>query len=152
MSPRLLVELYYSLVYPYLLYGNAVWGSTHVAHLTPLVVIQKKLTRIITKSDCLAHTDPLFKQCNILKIGDLTNFVLAQYMYKLRLTDTVRFAVIHSFNTLGRLNAVPVFHRLTLTKHALSYFAPRAWNGMPPHIQSAATITQFKRQLKSHYI
>ena len=39
---NILISLYYSLAYPYLLYANLVWGGTHSEHLTPLFIIQKK--------------------------------------------------------------------------------------------------------------
>ena len=39
-------KLYYSLVYPYLIYCNLVWGGTHELHLNPLRLLQKKIVRI----------------------------------------------------------------------------------------------------------
>ena len=48
-----LINLYYNLAYPYLLYGNAVWGNENPVHLSTLIKIQKKLIRIITMSDYL---------------------------------------------------------------------------------------------------
>ena len=45
---NMLVNLYYSLVYPYLLYCNIIWGGTYAAHLNTLQLLQKKVVRIIT--------------------------------------------------------------------------------------------------------
>ena len=38
-----LLSLYYSLVYPYLLYGNLIWGGICSTHLQPLEILQKKI-------------------------------------------------------------------------------------------------------------
>ena len=34
---NVLINLYYNLVYPYLLYGNAAWGTVNSVHLSPLI-------------------------------------------------------------------------------------------------------------------
>ena len=38
---NILINLYYSLVYPYILYGNIVWGGTYGEHLAPMKHISK---------------------------------------------------------------------------------------------------------------
>ena len=58
---NILVNLYYSLVYPYFLYANLIWGGTCETYLLPLVILQKRLVRVINNTDYLAHTEPLFK-------------------------------------------------------------------------------------------
>ena len=81
-SRQTLINLYYSLAYPYLLYANLIWGGAGEVHLAPLITLQKKLITLITRADFLAHTEPLFKETNVLKFIDQHKFVLAQYMYK----------------------------------------------------------------------
>jgi hypothetical protein len=39
--------IYYALVYPYLTYGNLVWGNTYRTRLQILLKIQKKIVRLI---------------------------------------------------------------------------------------------------------
>ena len=41
VSSDVMVNLYYSLAYPYIIYGNLVWGGTYDVHLHPLIVMQK---------------------------------------------------------------------------------------------------------------
>ena len=38
-----MLSLYYSLAFPYILYGNLVWGGTYEVHLQSLVLKQKNL-------------------------------------------------------------------------------------------------------------
>jgi hypothetical protein len=79
---NLLINLYYSLVQPYLLYCNLIWGGTYGTHLLPLEILQKKIIRIINGESYLAHTASLFHRANILKLADLHKFVLAVHMFK----------------------------------------------------------------------
>ena len=58
-------NLYYTLIYPYLIYCNIIWAGTYATHLSPLILIQKKIIRIITGQNYLAHTNPLFEQTGI---------------------------------------------------------------------------------------
>ena len=68
---EILKNLYLSLIYPYYNYCILAWGSANKSVLHPLLLTQKKLVRIITNSDFHAHTNPLFKQPNLLKLEDL---------------------------------------------------------------------------------
>ena len=55
--------LYYSFIYPYMIYCNQVWGSACKTNLEPLLILQKKVARIILgvqpsdllQSLCLLH-------------------------------------------------------------------------------------------------
>ena len=62
----ILKTLYLSLVLPYLMYCNIIWGSAFKTTLRPLFILQKKCLRTITKSKFLAHTLPLFSDISCL--------------------------------------------------------------------------------------
>jgi len=76
-----LKTLYYTLIYPYLHYGNIVWGGTYHIRLERLRILQKKVIRIITNSPYRAHTNPLFKSESILKIDDINILNTSTLMY-----------------------------------------------------------------------
>ena len=69
-----LKTLYYGLVYPYLQYCNVVWASTYQSNLNRIVILQKRIVRIISKVKFDSHTDPLYKELNILKFHDICNY------------------------------------------------------------------------------
>ena len=79
---NILINLYYTLIYPFLIYGIIVWGNTYPSTIQPLFVLQKKAMRIITFSEYNEHSSPLFKLLNIIKIFDLVTFHIASFMYK----------------------------------------------------------------------
>ena len=64
---RVLKLMYDSFILPHLNYCITTWGFD----LNRVTKLQKKSVRIICKSKYNAHTDPLFKRMNILKIADL---------------------------------------------------------------------------------
>ena len=72
--------LYNSLILPHLQYAILCWGFKN----SRLFKLQKRAIRIITCSKYNAHTDPLFKKMNLLKISDLYNISLLKFFHKLR--------------------------------------------------------------------
>ena len=71
--------LYKSLIASSLNYGLILWGNESHKVLT----LQKKATRLISNSSYISHTNPLFIQHKLLKIGDLFMLKLLKLYYKL---------------------------------------------------------------------
>ena len=60
VTPNVIRQLYYSLIYPYLTYRIVIWGNTYKSTLYPTVTLQKRVVRIITFSNFDEHSSPLF--------------------------------------------------------------------------------------------
>ena len=60
--------LYNSLIVPHNNYCITAWGF----HRNRITIIKKKAIRIITASSYISHTEPLFKQLNLLKVEDIS--------------------------------------------------------------------------------
>ena len=60
MPEQVLLNLYYSFIYPYFIYANVIWGGACDSNLNCLRLLQNKVVRILTDSNYFAHTDPLF--------------------------------------------------------------------------------------------
>ena len=74
--------IYNSLILPHLNYGILLWG--HQAKQTKQIqVIQKRAVRILTGSKYNSHTEPLFKQINLLKVNDICKLNEIKFYYKL---------------------------------------------------------------------
>ena len=67
MDTKSLIMIYYSLVYPFLLYAIPIWGNACPTFINPHHQLQKRVVRIITFSPYYTHSAPLFKQLNIIK-------------------------------------------------------------------------------------
>ena len=73
LDQQTLHNLYYTFVYPYLIYGVEIWGNACNAYIDPLIKLQKKCLRIITFSNYLEHTEPLFQRLEILNFKKASN-------------------------------------------------------------------------------
>ena len=82
-TPLALSNLYHTFIYPYLIYCVEIWCSTKNVHLSPVMLLQKKIVRTITISDRLAHTEPLFLNLDILPIDKLIQNRIGLFMYKI---------------------------------------------------------------------
>ena len=144
-----LVSIYHGLIHPYLSYCNLVWGTTPMTNLQPLIVMQKKAIRIICKKNYLAHSSPLFFQCQILKLPDLIRFRQATHVY---CNQNLYFSHSHSYGTRNRNHLTQNFHRLSLTQQSHFFRAAEEWNKIPDYIKSANSLRTFKRYLKTHLL
>ena len=148
---KVLVNIYYSLVYPYLLYGNLVWGGSFHSHLQPLFLLQKRAVRIIKNTTFLAHTDPIFSDLQILKLEDIHKFLASQYIFKHR-NSFRQTSEIHSYNTRQLNDLAPDFQRLTISQNSIFYFGPLFWNSLPNSITECNDFIMFKRLVRSFLI
>ena len=67
--------IYYALVYPYLTYGNLIWGNAYKSHIQKLVNIQKKIIRLMTFKSYFDHTEPIFNDLKILNLYKLNEYL-----------------------------------------------------------------------------
>ena len=81
-------NLYYSLVYPHLLYGIQAWGFGFQTDLNKLIILQKKTVRMMTFNDIslgirgpLPHSAPIFKELSILRINDILKIQVTCFIY-----------------------------------------------------------------------
>ena len=54
-----------SMILPYLNYCNLVRVSSYKTSFQRIVILQKRVIRIVNKSDYCAYTDPMFKKLNL---------------------------------------------------------------------------------------
>ena len=76
-----LVNIYNSLITPYLRYGLTVWGQASKSHLNKLLILQKRALHFIYFSDRRDHAIPLFLNAHILPINFMHYKLLAETMH-----------------------------------------------------------------------
>ena len=145
-----LLNLYYTFIYPYLIYCNIIWGGAATTHLNDLLLLQKKVVRIITDSEYHAHSDPLFASTGILKIADIHRYLCCIYAFN----HYDKFSTNqHQYSTRHRdIYLRPDYHRLSMTQNSLSYKIPSIFNGIPMEIKSLIKLKPFKKNLKSYLV
>jgi len=133
--------LYHSIVYPHLTYGITLWGSAHQTHKSKLILTQKKLMRIINGSKYDAHSEPIFKKFNILKLDDIYKLYVAKYCHKY-FSSMLPSSVSSLFTTVSDIHEHATrrntchtlkLHRprtVTTSQHIISN-GPSVWNALP---------------------
>ena len=82
LNKKCLCNLYYSFIYPYLIYCVEVWGNAIDTHLLPLCALQNKIVRIINCSHYKAPTNPIYYELSILPLKKVVTQRIALMMYK----------------------------------------------------------------------
>ena len=72
------MKIYNSLFMSHLNYGILLWGVS----CDRLNMLQKRAIRILTNSNFISHTEPLFKSLNTLKLCDIFNLAQIKFLYK----------------------------------------------------------------------
>ena len=71
MPKFVLRNMYHAHVTSLLSYCNLIWANTYPTILLPVFKVQKRIIRIITHSEYLAHTEPLFRETKILTLEQM---------------------------------------------------------------------------------
>ena len=153
-------NLYYTFVYPYLIYCVEVWGNTCDSYLEPLILKQKQCIRTITFSQFKAHTEPLFQELNILSFHKLVIHRISLLMYK-NYADIlptsiaslfIRNDVYHDHYTrVSSLLHVPVGHTGLIYK-TFRFSAIKIWNYVEANVSINSSYTSFKNAIKCHLL
>ena len=151
-----LKTLYYCLVYPYLHYCIIVWGSTYKTNLRRLVSLQKRVIRIISKSTFDSHSDPIFKELELLKLSDIRQLELGKLMFSLNHSllpskFNIYFSLnkqVHSYATRHANDFHLPFCRTNLRKFSVSFQGPTYYNSIGNDIKESNSLHLFKTKLK----
>ena len=121
------------------------FGNTDSSTLRPLIIVQKKATRIITFSEPGDHPEPLFKKLNILKLTDLVtlhnSLLMYNYHHNLLPSSFENFfktvASIHSYNTRPASKSTYYLNTIKTNcgKFNFRFAAVKVWNNLDESIK-----------------
>jgi hypothetical protein len=151
-----LLTLYYSFIYPYLMYGIEVWGCMINSYSLPIFKLQKKIVRIITFSSQRAHTNDLFNMMNILNLQKLYIFKLCLFMYNVEHNICSKFIQdlfvknyrFHNYPTRNLHHYHLPLYRTSDMQRNFRYKGALYWNYIVDEIDSKCSIFTFKKRLK----
>ena len=78
---NVLSNLYYALIYPFLIYEIIARGNTYSTTLQPFFILQKKAIRLMTFISFHENSSPIFRKLNIIRLDDLISYHIAVFMY-----------------------------------------------------------------------
>jgi exonuclease III len=128
--------IYSSLVTCHLNYGVTLWGNNRKR----LNIIQKKSIRIITNSKYNAHTEPLFKSLNLLKLDHIYSLQCLKFYYKYingklpkffnSFFPVVQQGRYHTRQSGSRVPVIPI-SRTASAKNRIRFSIPKLLNTIP---------------------
>ena len=145
-SPKILRMVYFSYFHSVMSYGIIFWGNSHSS--INVFKIQKRIIRIMTKSNKRDMCRSLFKQLRILPLP-------SQYIFSLLLfvvTNKELFLLnsqIHSIHTRHSDNLHLPQTGLTLVQKGVAYSGCKIYNHLPLHIKKISNnVPLFKSILR----
>ena len=144
---EILRYLYNALILPYFQYALLTWGFKN----NRLTKLQKRAVRVITRSKYNAHTEPLFKNLNLLKLDDLFKMNMLKLYYKLKNgTLPVYFMSMfsdvearHGYNTRTHGDLQMQFSKTSSCQNCVRFLLPRFINETDDAILSKVSTHSF---------
>ena len=167
VNEQTLRMLYYSLIYPFILYGIPIWGNADVTNLEPIHIIQKKAARIIKdKNNFIGdsyvkeHSGPLFKDLELLTVFDVFKCETLKFVYQsLKKSNPPQFHNFYSYSITTHDTAAmrnrdlrtPTVRTTTYGLKSLKYVGALLWNSIPNPLRIAPTNMCFARFVKKSF-
>ena len=170
VTKKILTNVYYAIIYPFILYGIEVWGNANKTLLAPIHTLQKKFVRLVTNNDQypelpgpLAHTPPLFLHLNVLTVFDIFKLQLGKFVYDAvnkigpanKIINFNMASTIHSYNTRYANQGNFFVYNARTTRYglkSLSVEGTKLWRSLPSDIKDRSSKKAFINWLKKYLI
>ena len=158
---RIRKNLYYSLFDSHLNFGNLMWGCAKTKLLNKVENLQKRCIRNVCLKNFRAHTEPLFKHLDILKLSDKISYCRSIFMHKYRnrklpmsftglFKDASDTGLTHNRHTDYNYDTLPASKRC-LEKFPLKQIIFN-WNSLNLDLKATAEPLEFEAMLKRYYL
>ena len=178
INKKIMIILYYSLLFSHINYAIEVWGSADNIYLNRVFIIQKRAVRMISHCDIRYNdysfhsSDPLFYQLYIHKVQDIFVLRIAKFIFNSLIGITpLNFhnwfyltVQIHNYNTRSKYvdidKSIPtrtLFVPTARTSHyglkLIKVLGPKLWNNIPPLLRvENLTFSIFIKKLKNYLL
>ena len=155
-----LLSLYYTMLYPYLLYCIIAWGKANTGIINPLIKTQKRAIRLMCSLRKYDSTSIYFKELKIMRLDDLYNYSVNIFMYKLFNGDLpplfndyfTKNQSHHNHSTRHGGLLRPPLIKTVLANNFIKKQGVSIWNYTIQNISWTGLIGSFKSNLKKHIL
>ena len=138
----ILLNIYNSLIHPYLTYGLAAWGQACKTYLNKILILHKRDLRLPYFADWHDHAIPLFLKVNVLPTTFPYYESVSTLMHDINdnkapanVSNLFHLFHIHSYNT--RSSTSGKFYvkstRLEIVNNSFSRLGIKLWNKIPSY-------------------
>jgi hypothetical protein len=155
LNSKILRQLYYSFLYPYISYCNIIWGQATASTLWPLFKLQKRAIRIISNTRQRDSSQDALKKLRNLRLPELHKFIILNFMFKYKngqLPSTFDnfYCENKDFHRYPTRGANKLHTPKVKTKIATSFIKKSGvdlWNTFSPKITNCTRIGTLKKEL-----
>lgn len=155
-----LINLYYTMFFPYLYYCHLVWGKSSNFLLDRVLRLQKRAIRVICGTHWQAHTQLLFIENRIIRVNDLYVYLLALFTFKfvnnmlpLSFVNNIKINVnsLNSNQNNRHTIAQLPLCRTNYRKNSLFFQCPKLCNDLiyPLNLPPNISYFKFKKLMKN---
>ena len=170
VTTKILTNVYYAIIYPFLLYGISVWGNASKTLLSPIHIMQKRFVRMATYNDNypvvpgpLIHTPPLFYKLKVLTIFDVFKLQVGKFVYESvnnlgpsqNIIKYTRSSDVHNHNTRYADHGNFFINSVRTSRYGLKGLqreGSKIWDTIPRNIQDCLSKKSFNAQFKKSLI
>ena len=154
--PKHIIQiLYFSLIYPYLIYCLSIWGGSPISHMKQLKIIQNNYLRILFNLNKWDHISSYYAISKIVTIENLYLFRIFVLSYKLivKKISSYFLIIINSYlncssRLLRNINSfyLPIC-RTKLFNNTPIILIMKFWNSLPFDIKCSPCLFKFKKSI-----
>ena len=151
LTCEIMLLLYFSFFYPYLIYVNIFWGDANKFLINKLRVTQNRYLRMCFSLNYLDSTKEVLRKNKLMTIEQINQFVTVCFIYKVLYVDGYQFLnKIEKINH-GRRQGTLVIDksRTVLNDKSWSVRGLQLWNSLQMDVYKPTYIA-FKKSLKEY--
>ena len=155
LNTEIMLTLYYSFFYPYLIYGNIFWGAANKHLIDKIHILQKRYIRLCFHLNRFDHTEDYFLKTQILTIDQINDYLTLNFIYRI-----LNFAEYNVLNTFERINSntrcfgelrIPK-SRTALNDKSWRIEGAKKWNKLNLNDKTFVSYSCFKKETKKTII
>jgi hypothetical protein len=151
--------IYYSLIHCRLTYGCLLWGNSLKKYLKKINTAQNKAMHAVCKVNYNTPASPLFKARKILKLNDIYNHQVCQYMYKMN-NKILPVPLLNVYNKRSDIHhhlsrhcqdfSIPNFkHNIVIRSFIVN--GPKQWFNLSEDLKKGS-LKHFCKELKMKFV
>ena len=156
VSKQILLMLYNAFILPHITYGLEVWGGTNKTFLNPILILQKRMSRVITFQSFRHHSAPLFYELKLLDIFKEYRYLVGIFIYDLLNNNLPHKAsnyfshIDHTYETRNKkmCNLKLKTVRSELGKRSIAYSGVKIWNNIAIDLRNTSSRNTFCKIFK----
>ena len=159
ISPSLARIIYFACIHSRVKYAIEVYGTASQSRINKLQILQNKLMKLLTRKDRLYSTNALHTDLNILKVKDIHETAVLQFVYScIKETPIGPFVEYfklrrdeHNYDLRNNDNISTRTIHINMGKGTTHYTGATLWKKLPSEITEVDQANMFKRELLAFY-